>query len=94
MTEGQTDNEIERLTDKKTDRLKQTYMVRKIAYLIRAIGDTEGERDREREREREIKRMKKKQREEEGEREIKREWGERKRSMVRKIAYLILGANT
>ncbi len=52
MTEGQTDNKIERLTDKKTDRLKQTYMVRKIAYLIRAIGDTEGERDRERERER------------------------------------------
>ncbi len=48
LTEGQTDSEIGRLTDKKTDRRKQTCMVRKIAYLIRDIRDTERERDRER----------------------------------------------
>jgi hypothetical protein len=48
LTEGQTDSEIGRITDKQTDRLKQTCMVRKIAYLIRYIRDTERERDRER----------------------------------------------
>ncbi len=83
MTEGQTDSEIGRLTDKKTDRLKQTCMVRKIAYLIRDIRDTERESDRER-KNREIEREKtergrvKNNRERKSEREKKERRGREK----------------